>query len=104
VVALSPNDPLIVPIAEGTEVYSFKLVFNSAKSVGSACTGCSTPVCIVLNSIKLDQNVGTPGGDKFVSVPAMRNVATWQGGIGTDCYLATPARNTTWGLVKALYR
>jgi len=39
-----------------------------------------------------------------VSAVAMRNHATWQGGISGDCLAATPARNTTWGSVKALYR
>ena len=78
--------------------------FNNARTLGDACPGCETGVCIVLNSIKINQPVGTPGGDKFVTAPAARNVAVWQGGIGGACGPATPARNTTWGSVKALYR
>lgn len=105
VFALPAGDGRITGIAEGTEVYSFKAVINNAKTVGlGACAGCSSGACIVLNSIKLNQPVGTPGGGKFVSAPATRNHATWQGGIGADCYAATPAKNTTWGSVKALYR
>jgi len=105
VFALPAGDARITGIPEGTEVYSFKANINNAKSTGlGACAGCSLGACIVLNSIKLNQPVGTPGGGKFVSAPASRNHATWQGGIGADCYAATPAKNTTWGSVKALYR
>jgi hypothetical protein len=35
----------------------------------------------------------TPGG----------NFVTWQGGTGANC-LAVPAKRTTWGAVKSLYR
>jgi hypothetical protein len=105
VFALPAGDARITGISEGTEVYSFKANINNAKTVGlGACAGCPLGACIVLNSIKINQPVGTPGGGKFVSAPASRNHATWQGGIGGDCYAATPARNTTWGSVKALYR
>lgn len=92
-------------IPEGTETYSDKVTISNIKSIGlGSCPGCLTGACIVLNSIRIDQPLGTPGGDKFVSAPAVRNWVTWQGGIGVDCYLATPARNTTWGSLKALYR
>jgi hypothetical protein len=104
IAALPAGDPRIRPIEEGTEVYAFKVTVTNAKSVGGACPGCLTPVCIVLNSININQPVGEPGRNKFVSMPAMRNYANWQGGISGDCYMATPARSTTWGSVKALYR
>lgn len=105
VFALPAGDARITSIAEGTEVYSFKCRINNAKSTGlGACAGCDIGACIVLNSIKINQPVGTPGGNKFVSTAAVRNFATWQGGIGVDCYAATPARNTTWGSIKAQYR
>src|SRR5262249_50701235 len=84
--ALPAGDPRIQPIAEGLEVYSFKVNINNAKSVGTACPGCQTPVCIVLNSIILDQPVGTPGGNITVSAPAVRNFATWQGAIQANCF------------------
>jgi hypothetical protein len=105
VFALPAGSPGITGIPEGTEVYSYKCNINNAKTVGlGACAGCQTGVCIVLNSIKINQPVSEPCGGKFVSAPAVRNFATWQGGIGGDCYQATPAKNTTWGSVKALYR
>jgi hypothetical protein len=105
VFALPAGDTRITSIAAGTEVYSFKCNINNAKTVGlGACAGCGTGVCIVLNSIKLNQPVTEPCGSKFLSSPAVRSFATWQGGIGGDCFGATPAKNTTWGSVKALYR
>ena len=104
--ALPAGSPGITSVAEGTEVYSFKMNVNNAKTVGlGSCAGCLEGVCIVLNSIKINQPVSEPGGSKFISAPASRNFVTWQGGIvGGDCYAATPAKNTTWGSVKALYR
>ncbi len=104
-VALPVGSPGITGILEGTEVYSFKVVINNARTTGlGACAGCATGVCIVLQSIKLNQTTGTPGGDKYISSPATRAYATWQGGIGSDCYAATPAKNVTWGSIKAQYR
>ena len=105
VFALPAGDSRITSVGEGTEVYSFKANINNAKTAGlGACSGCGVGVCIVLNSIKLNQPVSEPCGGKFISAPAARSFATWQGGIGGDCYLATPAKNATWGSVKALYR
>jgi hypothetical protein len=105
VYALPAGSPFITGVAEGTEVYSCKVNVNNLKTTGlGACAGCQTGVCIVLNSIKINQPVSEPCGGKFISAPAVRNIATWQGGIGGDCYAATPAKNTTWGSVKALYR
>jgi hypothetical protein len=103
VFALPEGDPRIVPIPQGVEVYSFKVNLNHARTVGlGACAGCSTGACIVLNSIKLNQ--APPAASPVVSSPAVRSFATWQGGIGGDCFLATPAKNTTWGSIKAQYR
>jgi len=102
---LPAGSDAITGIPEGTEVYSFKINIGHGKTVGTgACAGCQTGVCIVLNSIKINQTVHTPAGDKFISTPGARNWVTYQGGIGGDCYQATPAKNTTWGTVKALYR
>jgi len=105
VFALPSGDSRITGILEGTEVYSFKANINNARSTGlGACTGCLTGVCIVLNSIKVNQPIGTPGGGKYISSPANRAYVTWQGGASADCYAATPAKNTTWGMIKAKYR
>ncbi len=71
-----------------------------------SCTGCTAGACIVLNSIKINQPVDAPGGSPTLSAPAMRNWVTWLGGLGagTNCFLATPARNRTWGSIQSLYR
>jgi hypothetical protein len=105
-VALPPTSPRVGPIVEGTETYSFKFIISAAKTTGlGACAGCSSGACILLNTIKVLQPVGNPGGTKFISAPATRNFVTWQGGIpATDCQLATPAKNTTWGSIKTFYR
>ena len=82
--ALPAGDPRITGILEGTEVYSFKVNINNARTTGlGACAGCATGVCIVLNSIKINQPVSAPAGSKYISSPANRAYATWQGGIAT---------------------
>jgi hypothetical protein len=105
VFALPAGDGRITGILEGTEVYSFKANINHSKTVGlGSCAGCANGACIVLNSIKLNQPVDAPGGGKYLGNPANRAYALWQGGIGGDCYAATPAKNVTWGQIKAHYR
>jgi hypothetical protein len=111
--ALPSGDSRIVPIAEGTEVYSFKVVFNNAKTVGpAACQGCLADMCFLLQSIRLDQPTA---GSIMITNPAMSSAVSWQHGgivypdftnlppfcIG-DC--PTPTRARTWGSIKALYR
>jgi len=103
--ALPAGDSRITSIPEGTEVYCFKLTANNARTAGlGACAGCPTSVCIVLNSILITNVPGNPAGNKFISFP-VPNTATWQGGISdVECLNATPAKNSTWGQVKSLYR
>ena len=107
--ALPVGDPRIVPIAEGTEVYAFKVIINSQRTVGpSACTGCQDGACLLLRSIALS----VPGGSVTLASPATRAHVTWQSAtVGTtpfgpvcfgDC--PTPTRTPTWGQIKSLYR
>ncbi len=99
---LAGGDPLIRPVPEGTEIYVFKCIINNQKTTGfEACGGCDVGVCLVLNTIMINQPAPN---DIPYSTPAQRNWVTWQGGIGADCYGATPVKNTTWGTIKALYR
>ena len=96
---------LAAPVDENLEYGAFNLNLSGAKTVGAgACTGCLDPVCIVLNEVKLTQAVGL--GNYRIMNPAVRNFATWQGGVigSGGCPAATPARNATWGSVKSLYR
>jgi hypothetical protein len=100
VMAVPPD--LNFALVPNVEYYSFKLNLNSTKTVGTgACSGCSVPVCLVLNSIEVNRQV--PSVDELVTNPATRAFATWQGGI-PNCYAATPAKRSTWGAVKSLYR
>ena len=91
--ALADLDPFV-------EYYSFTLVINNVKSVGSgACAGCSTPANILLSNMKVTTPVAA--NDRILSNPAHgfdSNLATWQGGF------PVATRRETWGAVKALYR
>jgi hypothetical protein len=79
VCALPSGDQRIGPIPAGTEVYGFKIVINNTRTVGAgACAGCTTPICITLNSIALSQPPEYP--DLYIFDPDIRNFATWQGG------------------------
>jgi len=112
VVALPAGSPSIGPVPEGTEVYSFKVIINNAKTTGSgACGGCSSPACIVLQSIKLNQP--QPLVTIFLANPDTRNWASWQcpsfpltdyPGLCVFTNCPTPARSHTWGRIKQLYR
>ena len=95
------------PLDADVEYFAFNMIITNTKSVGTgSCAGCSIPVCIVLNSIKLTQGVGV--GDFTLSQPGdpSSNDIAWQGGAigGPGCPAATPTKNATWGSVKSLYR
>jgi len=69
------------------------------------CAGCSVPACLVLNSILIRRVPGSSVEEVFLGEaesPGV-NFVTWQGGSGADCQ-SVPARRSTWGSVKALYR
>jgi hypothetical protein len=84
------------------EYFAFNLHIANVKTVGSpSCAGCTTPACIVLNSINVVASTRTNqwlGTGTF----AGSNFATWQG-VGPSCQLV-PTKKATWGGVKALYR
>jgi len=103
VMALAVPPDQLVDLQGDTEYFSFNLVIDHAKTVGTgACGGCSGSVCLVLQMIDVTTpvlannifmgNATTPGS----------NMARWQGN-GVDCSLV-PVKNKTWGEVKALYR
>jgi hypothetical protein len=107
---LSFTDPK--NLGAGQEYFSFMLSISHRNTVGSgSCSGCPTPVCLVLNSVKVVTAVAV--NDVTLSGPSYGNDsdwATWQGGAGvtvggsSGCPAATPALQRTWGAVKALYR
>lgn len=103
---------LFDPLLAGTEYFSFNLVINHQKTVGTgSCSGCSLGACITLKALTV--KTSDPRNDVEVRQADFQGVldalATWQGGggvispIGT-CPAATPTRDRTWGDVKALYR
>jgi hypothetical protein len=83
-------------------VFNLILVNSSTVDPG-ACAGCTVPVCIVLNSITLRNLSFQELASLSAPVTPGSNFATWQGGTGANCS-AVPAKKTTWGAVKSLYR
>lgn len=84
------------------EYFAFNTVFKNLHTVGTgSCSGCSEPVCFVLQSINV---VAGAIASQYLShgVAAGSNFATWQG-TGPDCRLV-PTRRRTWSAVKDLYR
>lgn len=72
-------------------------------SATSPCAGCAVGACLVLNSVEIIRLPGAPGGDVTLSQPAEAgsNFAIWRS--GAAC-VTVPARNRSWGQIKALYR
>ena len=121
--ALGPNTARIVmatavppdnyqALTGRAEYFAFNLFINHANTVGTgACAGCSTPACIVLTGVRMT----TPllATSRYLTGPSNltdSDYVTWQGGagvttpLGSGCPAATPAKQRTWGAVKALYR
>lgn len=101
-------------LAGGTEYEVFRLTFNHARTSGSdACGGCATPVCLVLGSVRVvDRGDVNPRLLTLAVTPGSNTIA-WQGGgglavgdVGTcpATSTPTPAKRSSWGAVKALYR
>ena len=87
----------------GVEYYAGRVTILNSKTAGAgACPGCSAGMLWVLYSVVAYGNDGQrevqaepiPGGNVCLS---------WNNTIRC-CYGPTPARNTTWGQVKSLYR
>lgn len=66
-----------------------------------ACAGCLVPVTLVLNQINA---LADPLVTVEMTAQLVNRCITWQGGASPSECGATPARNTTWGNVKSLYR
>jgi len=94
-------DPLAVFAAD--EMFACQFRVTSVKTVGTGlCAGCTTPMTWALNRIE----VAYLGADSefldFV-IPGGNQCLRWQNG-AAPCSAPIPARNTTWGQVKSLYR
>ncbi len=98
-------------LSSGVEYFDFNLLINNVKTVGTgSCAGCSTPVCIVLNSIRVVDKGDVSARQITTPSAPGSNFVTWQGGgvpvVGgvSGCPAATPVKRSTWGSVKSLYR
>lgn len=101
--------------AQSGQTYAaFKLLMNHQKSAGpGACAGCTTPMCLKLEAIKLEQpgprdadghmatriNVLTDG---IGGMGGASQVATWQGGTA-NCGAGT-SKPSTWSQLKDRFR
>lgn len=97
------------------EYFMYSVVISHQKTVDpGACAGCGLGACVSFSSLRLNYADGSPPEPFFpLKFESDDRLATWQGGAGvisttiggqTSCPRATPARNSTWGNVKALYR
>ena len=86
-------------VRQGTEYHGLRATIDYQKAVGAGgCAGCGIPVTIVLNAVVLGG-----GAIDQISSPLVNGCLRWQANGATPCS-ATPARNSTWGQVKGLYR
>lgn len=93
-----------VSLEAANPYYAGILRLSHSRSSGvNACSGCATPVCLVLNSILVLRRPGSVPEQVQVS-PSGGNGhwASWQGSTA-DCNLV-PVRNRTWGAIKSSYR
>lgn len=92
-------------LGPATPYYAADVRFAHSRSSGAGvCSGCPVPGCLVLNSVQLIRHPGAVPASVFVqaSGSGSPNWAAWQGSF-SECALV-PARNTTWGAIKSLYR
>jgi hypothetical protein len=85
------------------EYYAGGVDILNSKAVGTgACTGCSAGMLFALQNVTA---AGLSGRrDDFGSpIPGGNQCLSWNN-TTQPCNLPTPARNTTWGQVKSLYR
>ncbi len=70
-----------------------------------ACPGCSEPVCMVLNEVRVLYRSQGVLQTSRLTLPASGNGnwIGWQSTPGVPC-LTVPTRRTSWGAIKTLYR
>lgn len=88
------------PIAPDSLVALCRVSITRRGTVGpAACAGCSVPVCIVLTSVRLD---GASGQGQLL-YSGYKQFARWQQPINCP-FVGSPARASTWGALKSLFR
>jgi hypothetical protein len=88
-------NPIALPAA--TQFYSFQLVISNANT--TTCSGCATGATIVLNEIS---SVQQDGSRERIIAALVDQCVKFNG--GTVLCSALPAKNTSWGQVKSMYR
>jgi hypothetical protein len=95
VCALPAHSPVV--LEAGTEYYMCEIIINKAKTVGlGSCAGCTDDGTFTLDSVKISQPDGAPGGNPTYTTPDHGVVIMTNG--------PTPTLSRTWGKLKALYR
>ena len=86
--------PQPLTLVHGVEYYGAAFVIDNQKTVGSgACSGCTMPVVLILNSVRLaSQTMSVTLQD-----PVQEGAIFWQR------TFPTAAPNLTWGAIKSLY-
>jgi hypothetical protein len=85
-------------------VFAVQFRVPSTRTVGTGlCAGCSTPMTWSLNYIQVAYSGTEPNEFLGTAIPGGNQCLAWQGG-NAPCARPIPARNTTWGQVKSLYR
>lgn len=103
---LLPNDVYDLPGDGATENMVFRLTVTRARTLGSpSCAGCAQGACIVLNEVQIQGQNDHSMDDylRLYDAIAGHNFIVYNAG-APACAGATPAKNATWGSVKALYR
>ena len=82
-----------------------RVVLNSTNST-SCAAGCTTPACLVFNSLLIRRLPGSSVEEILVTDAevAGANMVAWNPQFGTANCASVPVRRSTWGAVKALYR
>ncbi|HTR97839.1 MAG TPA: hypothetical protein VMH61_08055 [Candidatus Acidoferrales bacterium] len=94
VASVPPNE--LQSLDATSEWFLFNVKITYAATVGTSCTGCSSPATLIFRELDVSQPIGV--GDFRLTTAGPRSLATWQGGF------ATPAQNKSWGMLKSLYR
>ena len=89
----------------GLQEYAIaRWTITNAGTVGAgSCAGCTVPACILFASANITM-IGNANNTKLTTEESPgSSFVTWQGG-GENCPAVVPARKSTWGAVKSLYR
>lgn len=95
-------DGISVDVTPDQQWFAFRIVITHAKTVGTgACAGCLDAGSVSFPGLELYEGTTAFEQVSTYGIEPYSDVLTWQGG-STACI--TPARPTTWGTIKALYR